>query len=435
MKKTFLAVQLILTLLLSSTNIKGQAVIKITQYNLLDYGLDGTGCDQTNNNIYTKTNYLKTIINYLDPDIFAVNEISDAVSPTNYQDYLLGSVFLYNDRPYFARAETHDESYNLTSQIFYNTNKFTLKSTEYINSWPRDIHAYKFYYNSPDLINGDTVYFTYYLAHLKAGYTDNDATTRNEQANDLMNYINYHNSTENYFLSGDLNLYSSTDGAYQRFTNYSNGSINFHDSQPAGEWHNNSSFADIHTQSALYSSNSGCGASGGLNDRFDFILFSNAILNNSEKISYVDNSYRAVGQDGNHFNSGVSYNGNTSVPTDVLNALANNSDHLPVYAEFLINQTPANLINQEAKINGIKCYTIPNTNTITINILNNNLLNQELHYTIYNITGKKITSNSINLNQTKTIYTLTSNKFEPGIYIINFYNSKTSIQSTKLFLY
>lgn len=435
MKKTFFVLHLIFVLLLFSTNAIGQTVIKITQYNLLDYGLDGTGCDQTNNNIYTKTNYVKTIINYLDPDIFAVNEISDAVTPTNYQDYLLGSVFLYNDRPYFARAEVHDETYNLTSQIFYNTNKFTLKSTEYINSWPRDIHSYKFYYNSPDLINGDTVYFTYYLAHLKAGDTDDDATTRNDQANDLMNYINYHNSTDNYFLSGDLNLYSSTDGAYQRFTNYSNASINFYDSQPAGDWHNNSSFADIHTQSALYSSNSGCGASGGLDDRFDFILYSNAILNNSNEISYVNNSYRAVGQDGNHFNSGVSYNGNTSVPTDVLNALANNSDHLPVYAEFSINQTPANIYKLTTKYREIECYSTPYSKTITVNILNNNLLNQELHYTIYNITGKKILSNSINLNQSETTYTFTPDKLEPGIYIINFYNSKQSIQNTKILLH
>ncbi|MBN2664722.1 MAG: T9SS type A sorting domain-containing protein [Bacteroidales bacterium] len=429
MKKPLLAFSLTLVMLILFANTSAQDVIKITQYNLLYFGLDETGCDQINNNIYTKTNYLKTIINYLDPDIFAVNEISDAVSPTNYQDYLLGSVFLYNDRPYFTRAEVHNETYNLTSQIFYNSNKLTLKSTNYINSWPRDIHAYKFYYNSPDLINGDTVYFTYYLAHLKAGDTGDDADTRNDQANDLMSYINYHNSTDNYFLSGDLNLYTNTEGAYQRLTNYSNAALNFIDPETAGDWHNNSTYADIHTQSAFYSSNSGCGSSGGLDDRFDFIIFSNAINNNTDNISYVANSYRAVGQDGNHFNSGVSYNGNTSVPTDVLNALASNSDHLPVYAEFLINQTPANLNIITQSNDEITC--VLKSKSITVNISNNDLLNQPLHYSIYNITGQKITSNTINLSQTQTSYTNTHKNLDPGIYIINFYNSKKSIQTKK----
>jgi hypothetical protein len=58
-----------------------------------------------------------------------------------------------------------------------------------------------------------------------------------------------------------------------------------------------------------------------------------------------------VGQDGNHFNQSV--NGsptNTSVPSNVLTALADNSDHLPVTMKLVVNQigagvqTPSNNI-------------------------------------------------------------------------------------------
>ena len=43
-----------------------------------------------------------------------------------------------------------------------------------------------------------------------------------------------------------------------------------------GNWHNNSSFSDVHTQSPR-TAQFGGGASGGMDDRFDFILFSKCI--------------------------------------------------------------------------------------------------------------------------------------------------------------
>lgn len=414
MKRIFLL--LIYVLILSVSSIYAQDNIKVLQYNLLYYGLNETGCDNYNNNINTKTNYIKTIISYLEPDIFAVNEIGDEDNIADVHDYLLWNAFSNNGFDNYSRGEVHDEYYNLTSQIYYNSNKLTLKKTDYISSWPRDIHVYKFYYNSPDLTNGDTVYFTYYVAHLKAGDTDDDIGTRNTQANDIMSYINYYNATDNYILSGDLNLYSNNEGAYQRLTNYSNSTINFIDINEAGEWHNNSQYSNIHTQSSFYSSNDGCGASGGLDDRFDFILFSQSINNGSNQMSYSTNSFETIGQDGQHFNDGVSYNGNTSVPADVLTALANNSDHLPVYAEFTINQTPASF-NTTNSNNTTISYK---ENNLTINTTNTNLAKTPTTIEIFDINGRTVFSQTKQLNQTTTINTTLQKN---NIYIVRLKNN------------
>lgn len=49
---------------------------------------------------------------------------------------------------------------------------------------------------------------------------------------------------------------------------------------------------------------------------------------------YVPNTYFAVGNDGNHFNSSINSGTNYSVSSTVLSALYSLSDHLPVIADF-----------------------------------------------------------------------------------------------------
>jgi len=50
----------------------------VLQYNLLNYGNYTSYCTQINNNINEKDEYIRTIIDYVKPDIFSVNEISNS---------------------------------------------------------------------------------------------------------------------------------------------------------------------------------------------------------------------------------------------------------------------------------------------------------------------------------------------------------------------
>ncbi len=409
-------------LIFISISIIAQDTIKVMQYNLLYYGLEGEGCTSSNNYIGDKTNYLKTIINYAKPDIFAVNEVSPA---ENYQEYLLTNVFLLNNLPNYAMGSTKGNY--LTQQIYYNQNKFTLVSEDDVTAYPRNIFVYKFYYNSPDLENGaDTVFFYYFVAHLKAGNEPDDADDRATAANNLMNYIDYHVDNQNYILSGDMNLYTSSEQAYQYLTNYSVSSIRFTDPGPTGDWSNNSTYSQYQTQSAFYTSN-GCGSGGGLDDRFDFIFFSNGINQGGNKIKYIDNSFKVIGQDGNHFNDGVSYGGNSSVPSDVLNALANNSDHLPVEAKFLINQSPAKIHSVfKTEQVAIKINSLVN-DLIHIKILDNSLIFKELNLDIYNLAGQKIRHIKIKTDVNSINYNVNVSDLTQGMYRLKFYNEKKFI--------
>ena len=47
------------------------------------------------------------------------------------------------------------------------------------------------------------------------------------------------------------------------------------------------------------------GASGGLDDRFDFILYSDDVLNGTNGVNYIPNSCKSIGNDGNHFNIAI----------------------------------------------------------------------------------------------------------------------------------
>lgn len=96
-----------------------------------------------------------------------------------------------------------------------------------------------------------------------------------------------------------------------------------------GYWHTNAAFAGIHTQSTR-SEQFGGGASGGLDDRFDFILISQSLQD-----EVLVTSYAAFGNDGSHFDQSINDGSNDSVSVEVANALYYASDHLPVRCDFV----------------------------------------------------------------------------------------------------
>jgi len=175
------------------------------------------------------------------------------------------------------------------------------------------------------------------VAHLKAGsYPENEVERANETIA-IMNHLDNSNASGNYAMLGDLNVYTASEQAFKNLLFYSNEDIRFYDPiNKIGEWHNNDFFANEHTQSTHFSS--GCPSGGGMDDRFDFILISDEIKNGTDKIESLSNSYWAVGQDGLHFNKSlIDTPQNSSVPSNVLSALYNMSDHLPVVMDLLVS--------------------------------------------------------------------------------------------------
>ncbi len=316
-----------------------QDTLKMMQYNLMYYTTSSgvSDCNATTNNINAKDGYIETIFHHVMPDVFCVCEIG---SSNSYADRLLNNAINTQGVDYYQHGPlTNYSGGYIANMIFYNTQKLSLYKHYYVTTSYRDINGYKMYYNSQDLAQGDTVFITFWIMHLKAGSSEENQASRLLQTQRLMNKLVSLGAPGNNVVSGDFNIQNSSEEAYQELVNYSNSLYRFYDPvDRPGKWNNNSSFADLHTQST-HSSNydNGCFSSGGLDDRFDIILVSPYVYYGSDRVRVLPETYHALGQDGNRFNGTVLQPQNNSVPQNVAQALFNQSDHLPVITEFLVD--------------------------------------------------------------------------------------------------
>ncbi len=415
-------------LLLGFVSANAQDTLSVLQYNLLNYGNYTSYCTSNNNKYTTKDNYIKTIIHYIKPDIFSVNEISGSKS---IHSHLLNEALNTDGIDYFSMAPSiSDPDEYLVNMLYYNHNKLGLAGHQIAQSYVRDVDVYKLYYKSTSLAVGDTTFLYCVVAHLKAG--SDYGNQRTVMARNTMNYIGSHHPDENYLLMGDFNLYSDREGAFQQFVDNSNVSIRFHDpAKMIGDWHNNADFSMVHSQSTHTSSN-GCASTGGMDDRFDFILISNNIKNNIKKVAYLDGSYRVVGKDGKHFNRALTDSPqSTSVPASVLNALYNNSDHLPVNLKLLVNgpvgvpQYAQSAFDRIEFINPVK----GNELNIRLQLLSDTRVKIEL----YSLLGKRMlrfTRSSLRKGDNQ--FSINVSDLPRGMYVIRFTDGNGLSQSRKL---
>ena len=121
----------------------GQDTLTVLQYNLLWYGEVTDWCDNSNNNINEKDQYLKTIIDYTKPDIFSVNEMSK--SPSIHQ-HLLDQVLNTDGVSYYEKANFLSETNSdIVNMLYYNSIKMALHSHFIAQNYIRDIDVYKLY--------------------------------------------------------------------------------------------------------------------------------------------------------------------------------------------------------------------------------------------------------------------------------------------------
>lgn len=328
----------LLALLLFAQIAVGQDHIKMMQYNLMYY-TDNSGisdCNSSTNNLANKDANIRTIFHHVMPDVFCVCEMGTSLT---YVERLLNNAINTDGIDYYRHGPlTNYSGGNIANMIYYDSRKLTLYKSDFITTSYRDINGYTLYLNSTDLATGDTIFVTFWIAHLKAGSSEANANARYAQAQRLMDKIESLGAPGNYVVSGDFNLYGASEPAYQEFINHSNSLYRLYDPiDKEGEWNNNHVYAAYHTQSTHSYESAGCFASGGLDDRFDFILVSPYIYYGSKEVQVLPNTYYALGQDGNRFNGSITSPANNSIPTNVANALYNQSDHLPVIVDLEFN--------------------------------------------------------------------------------------------------
>jgi|GEM_PF-570050 len=312
-----------------------QDTLKVMHYNLLNFGTFTSYCTLENNDPDDKVDWMKEIIDYSVPDIISVNEITPN---TYYHQLLLDEALNVSGRNYYEKASTtNNNNSNIVNMLYFNSNKLGLAGQDAIVTIVRDINVYRLYYKQDGKDNGREDMFLYCIvAHLKAGYTDSDKVKRAQMTADVMEYISDYQITEPCLLLGDFNMQSSNEQAWVNLTQYTEPEYNFSDPAGlAGNWHNNEDYAEVHSQSTHITSD-GCASTGGMDDRFDFIL-GNAALSDSERaITLINNTYATLGQDGQRLNGSLINPPNSSAPSNVISALYGMSDHLPVFVDLKV---------------------------------------------------------------------------------------------------
>ena len=176
--------------------------------------------------------------------------------------------------------------------------------------------------------------FYIYSNHYKQGTTESDRKRRNIEATALRDNADDLGPNVPVIYARDYNIRSSGENMYQTLLGSGLGQVFDPIDQPRA-WHENNSFRSTHTQSHADNMASNI-TRGGVDDRFDFQLMTAALLDSSG-VSYLPGSYHVFGNNSSHpLNAAINHPNNTAQPEQVLDALAQVTDHLPVVADYQI---------------------------------------------------------------------------------------------------
>ena len=395
-----------------------QDTLTVMQYNLLYYGNYNSGfaeCFETNNNTQRKDECIRTLVDYVKPDIFTVCEFGATQQLLN--DFLRHNLNINGANYWLSDNIINYENSNIINHIFYDSRKMGLKKHVAIRTQPRDTDVYELYLKTPSLAVGDTIKLVCIVAHPKAGmgYESQRYTVMQK----AMDYVNSNYTTDNVLIMGDFNMYGASEPGYRLLTQtYSNPNICFMDPLAfvggVGEWNNNGVFAPFHTQSTRSYSDE-CFSSGGLDDRFDFILMADEIAFSYNHMRYVQGSYHAVGNDGYHFNQSVNQGYNSPVPAEVAEALFDGSDHLPVTMKIAVD-VKLGVENHEAQ--SLYASVAPNPASDRAVVSFFNPAQGQVQFELYSLQGQLLQCETVTFGEGSQQFELSLKGLTKGFYLL-----------------
>lgn len=381
-----------------------QENIKMMFYNVLNYPIQEPA---------SRIQDLGVIIDDYRPDVFMICELNNEEGANNILNVMQALNADYK-RAVFQLNTSDDnlgDQNDLQNMLYYDSSKFILENQFIVTTTYRDFNHYVLKLKTAN-IDTDPKYLDVFITHLKSSSGTANQQLRLDMVNDFVAYLETLPSSSNVVFGGDLNLYTSSEPAFQELIDATN-NITFVDpADRVGSWSNNTNYLDVFTQSTRTASGLG-GATGGFDDRFDFILTSENMLTNSD-LYFVPDSYQVYGNNNNpncynqEINSldcdGAEFSGT------IRDALYVMSDHLPVTIELHTTESLSN--NDVVYKNGIKIVgSNVVTERITLSIRENNINS----LAIYNTLGQKIselkTNNASNL-------TIDVSKLASGVYYI-----------------
>ena len=404
-------ISLILFFTALSCNISfSQETFKTMFYNLLNFPLQEPAVSRLND--------LEVVLTDYQPDLLMVCELNNATGATtilNRMQQNINANYVMANFVLNSSDDTIGDQNDLQNLIYYDSTKFSLESQAEVTTIFRDFNHYVLKLNT---VNKDTnpIILNVIVAHLKASSGTANAALRFQMAQDLTAYLDTFPSSEYVLFGGDFNFYTNSEDGFQEFLDTDNNITFIDPANRMGSWHNNTNYIDVFTQSTRTTTSLG-GASGGFDDRFDFILTSQNMQNNPE-LQFENGSYKVFGNNANIncYNNPINSldcAGNDYSFT-IRNALHNFSDHLPVTINIT---TTENLLSVDEF----------EENSITFKILGTNIIKNQLkikanrkptfanYVSIYNTLGQTIETVSIKDNEELIINTTS---YSNGLYYV-----------------
>ncbi len=370
-------------LVLALSPLFAQDTLKLMTYNLLNYRSTDT----------TRDGYFRTVVQAVNPDVLAVQEITSQEAVSNFLSNVLNNVF-----PGAYSAGTFIDGPDSDNSIFFRSSKLSFLSNTPIKTALRDISEFTLMH----IATSETLRI--YSVHLKASNTLTDREKRAAEVDSLRKVTNSLPLGSNFIVVGDFNIYASTEESYQKLLQDDPGNDGHivDTISMSGTW-NQSIYSIYHTQSTRVRAFRG-GSTGGLDDRFDMILYSRALVD-SVGIGYIPGSYVSFGNDGIHYNDSINKLPNTAVSSEVADALHYASDHLPVYAKFVFDSTVVS-VSETGKPESFELYqNYPNPFNSTTRIR-------------FSLQEKRFACLKVVDLLGREIATLAESEFEPGAYVV-----------------
>jgi len=387
-----------------------QSDIKIMSYNLLIY---------PEGEMLNRIDTLSKILDFYAPDLLLVQELKSEDGLQNITQELNALLGDYKAGTYVPQISNPANSWRLQQNIIFNEAVFELVSEQTIETPYRDINYFQLQILEEDGTPSMELLHTYVM-HLKSSQGSTNEQLRLSMVEVLNNHISLLPPESNIIVAGDFNVYDSEEPAYELLLS-TNGTNTLRDPIDMPEWSDmNFPNKEIFTQSTRLSSLAD-GSGGGIDDRFDFILLSDQLMNPNAKLIYQTESYQALGNNGTCYNQDLlDCSTVDNVPFELLRALYHMSDHLPIVLSLGINEVVSTIelpLSSESQLIEIA----PNPANTQINLVWNGTNPIELR--IFNLQGKLMLAQK--LLEQKTMIEIAD--LPQGLYIIQMMDKNTSV--------
>ncbi|MGH7723814.1 MAG: choice-of-anchor D domain-containing protein [Candidatus Eiseniibacteriota bacterium] len=310
----------ILSILAAGLLSEPASAVRIVNYNLLNWSATSGPA---------RVPYMRAIMRGTTPDIVVSQEMIDQGGVDLFRDQVLNVL-----EPGQWASAPFSNGPDTDNACFFRTSKFTFLDKVEVATALRN--ATRYHLRLAGYTSAEAEVYVYSF-HLKAS----DGTTEQQQRLAEMQLIRANAETlpfgSHVLMCGDYNVYFGAEPAFQ-YALSSVGSDIGRMKDPInqiGNWHDNPIYASVHTQSPRTLSFGG-GATGGMDDRFDFILTSYN-WDDDLGMELLENTYRAYGQDGLHLNVAISAPpANAAVGQAMADSLMQASDHIPVMADIRV---------------------------------------------------------------------------------------------------